>query len=183
MSDLFNPGFCNLGKSGRKMCPVGNTRMFYLLKKKKYRFFCFCFSELHELSLDQTLVFHIHSSRESLYFQSVLDSIQRELWHFSLPVMSCSMILYRSFLKDSKTRQVWPMVLILFWGIWVRGWQVRKGRVSFFIWVCVCVLFCFLNQDTKSQAPNWQAMPKVTKVEKGWLNFPKNLHNLMGSQY
>ena len=35
MGDLFNSGFCNLGKLGRKICPVGNTRMFYLLKEKK----------------------------------------------------------------------------------------------------------------------------------------------------
>ena len=77
MGDLFNPGFCNLGKLGRKICPVGNTRMFYLLKEKKNR--DFFFPELHESRLDHTLVFYIHSSQESLYFQSVLDSIQREL--------------------------------------------------------------------------------------------------------
>lgn len=78
MGDLFNSGFCNLGKLGRKICPVGNTRMFYLLKEKKKIEICF-FPELHESSLDHTLVFYIHSSRESLYFQSVLDCIQREL--------------------------------------------------------------------------------------------------------
>lgn len=129
---------------------------------------------MHESSLDHTLVFHIHSSRESLYFQSILDSLQRELWHFSLPVMSYSIIRYRSFLKDSKMRQVWSMVLILFlegseWGAgkWERG--------EFLFYSNGVFVFFFFYQDTKYQSPNWQAMPKVTKVEKGWLNLPENL--------
>lgn len=86
-------------------------------------------------------MFHIHSSRESLYFQSVLDSLQRELWYFSLPVMSYSIIRYRILLKDSKMRQVWSMVLILFlegseWGAgkWERG-------VSFLFEWCLCFFF------------------------------------------
>jgi hypothetical protein len=45
MAALFNPGFCNLGKSGRKICPVGNKRMFYLRNEKKVDIF---FSELQE---------------------------------------------------------------------------------------------------------------------------------------
>ena len=44
MGDLFNSGFCNLGKLGRKICPVGNTRMFYLLKEKKKQRFVFFLS-------------------------------------------------------------------------------------------------------------------------------------------
>lgn len=57
-------GLCNLGESGRKIWPVGNTRMLYLRKKKIDIFF----SELW---------FNIHSAQET-YFQSVLDSVQRE---------------------------------------------------------------------------------------------------------
>lgn len=58
MGALFNPGFCNLGKSGRKICPVGNTRMFYLCKEKKIEIFfpscrnqvltiLWCFTSIH----------------------------------------------------------------------------------------------------------------------------------------
>ena len=170
-----------LVNQGERYVQWTTQECFICLRKKNRDFFFFL--ELHESSLDHTLVFHIHSSRESLYFQSVLDSLQRELWYFSLPVMSYSIIRYRILLKDSKMRQVWSMVLILFlegseWGAgkWERG-------VSFLFEWCLCFFF------TKIPSTNPQIdkpCPKLLKWRRvGW-TYPKTLqwvHNLMGSQY
>lgn len=66
-----------LVNQGERYVQWATQECFICLRKKKIEIFFF--PELHESSLDHTLVFYIHSSRESLYFQSVLDCIQREL--------------------------------------------------------------------------------------------------------
>lgn len=172
-----------LVNQGERYVQWTTQECFICLRKKKNRDFFFL--ELHESSLDHTLVFHIHSSRESLYFQSILDSLQRELWHFSLPVMSYSIIRYRSFLKDSKMRQVWSMVLILFlegseWGAgkWERG--------EFLFYSNGVFVFFFFTKIPSTNPQIDKPCPKLQKWRRvGW-TYPKTLqwvHNLMGSQY
>ena len=68
---------------------------------------------------------------------------------------SYSIIRYRSFLQDSKMRQVWSMVLILFLG--ESEWGAGKWERGEFLFLFECV-FVFFYQDTKSQSP----IPKLT---------------------
>ena len=60
------------------------------------------------------------------------------------------------------------------WGNLSEGLASEKGE-SFFFYSSVCLYFFTKIPSPNPQSPNWQAMPKVTKVEKGSLNLPKNL--------
>lgn len=182
MGVLFNPGFGNLGRSGRRIRSVGNPRMFYLCKKKK---------------IGMCIFFWVAGIESGPYFGISHPFISR---NFLFPVCSgfspkrtvtflCpSYVLALNILQDLSLRS-WEETGFGqgFWwfswggvGKWGRGWQVETGE-SFFLYSHVFF--------TKTPSPTPQINKpclKFMKVEKGWLGFRKackQIHNRMGSRY
>lgn len=93
----------------------------------------------------------------------------------------------RIFLKDCKRRRALAKGFESFVGdMESEGGVGMWERRDFLLFILERFFFFFFTEMQSPDPKTRQAMPKVRKAEKGWLNFRKlckQIHNMMGSQY